>query len=98
MGFNRYMAKTKITNQQVRIRRTPRFLPFLITGAVIGAIIGTVLGLSIPEEQRTAEPVITYLIAYLGGIGVVAGIVAALIVDRIGVARAKTVEATKLEQ
>ena len=55
------------------------------------------LGLSIPAEQKTAEPIITYLIAFLGGIGVVAGIVAALVVDRIGVARAKTIEATKLE-
>jgi len=91
------MAKTVLKTQDVKIRRSPKYLPFLITGGVIGAIIGTILGLSIPEEQRTAEPVITYLIAYLGGIGVVAGIVAALVVDRIGVARAKTVEATKLE-
>ena len=52
----------------------------------------------IPAEQKTAEPIITYLIAFLGGLGVVAGIVAALVVDRIGVARAKTIEATKLEQ
>jgi hypothetical protein len=92
------MAKTVMKTQDVKIRRSPKYLPFLITGGVIGAIIGTILGLSIPDEQRTAEPVITYLIAYLGGIGVVAGIVAALVVDRIGVARAKTVEATKLEQ
>jgi hypothetical protein len=91
------MAKTVMKTQDVKIRRSPKYLPFLITGGVIGAIIGTVLGLSIPEEQRTAEPVITYLIAYLGGIGVVAGIVAALVVDRIGAARAKTIEATKLE-
>ena len=91
-------AKTVIKTQQVNIRRSPKFLPFLITGGVIGVILGAGLGLSIPADQRTAEPVITYLIAYGAGIGVVAGIVAALIVDRIGVARAKTLEATKLEQ
>ncbi|MFM1984784.1 MAG: hypothetical protein RL723_1219 [Actinomycetota bacterium] len=91
-------AKTVIKTQQVSIRRSPKFLPFLITGGVIGVILGAGLGLSIPADQRTAEPVITYLIAYGAGIGVVAGIVAALIVDRIGVARAKTLEATKLEQ
>lgn len=91
------MAQTKITNQQVRIRRTPKFLPFLITGAVIGVIIAVILGLSIPADAKTPEPIVTYLIGYLGAIGAVVGIVTAVVVDRIGVARAKTVEATKLE-
>jgi hypothetical protein len=90
------MAKTVINTESVRIRRVPKFLPFLITGGIIGVLTGAGLGLSIPAEQQTAEPVITYLIAYGGGIGVVAGIVAALVIDRIGVARAKTLEATKL--
>jgi hypothetical protein len=61
-------------------------------------IVAAVIGLTIPEQQRTAEPVVTYLIAYIGGIGVVMGIVVALIVDRIGLSKAKTVEATKLKQ
>ena len=91
------MAKTTITNQQVRIRRTPKFLPFLITGAVIGVIVAVILGLSIPADAKTPEPIVTYLIGYLGAIGAVVGIVTAVVADRIGVARAKTVEATKLE-
>lgn len=86
-----------ISSENVTIRRSPKFLPFLITGGVIGVIVAAALGLSIPEAQRTAEPVITYLIAYGAGIGVVAGIVAAVIIDWIGTAKAKTVEATKLE-
>jgi hypothetical protein len=89
--------RTVASTQQVKIRRSPKYLPFLITGGVIGVIVGAVLGLSIPAAQQTAEPIITYLIAFIGGLGVVAGIVAAIVVDRIGVARAKTVEATKLE-
>ena len=92
------MAKSTIKTEKVTIRRSPKFLPFLITGGVIGLIIGAGFSISIPEEQRTAEPVITYLIAYGTGIGVAAGIVAALIVDRVGAAKAKTLEATKLEQ
>ncbi|MEY3677784.1 MAG: hypothetical protein RL351_1011, partial [Actinomycetota bacterium] len=32
------MAKTTIKTQQVKIRRSPKFLPFLVTGAVIGVI------------------------------------------------------------
>lgn len=85
------------STEKVSIRRSPKYLAFLITGGVIGVLVAVILGLSIPADQRSAEPVVTYLIAYLGGIGVVVGIVLALVVDRIGVARAKTLEATKLK-
>ena len=92
------MAKSVIKTQQVKIRRSPKFLPFLVTGAVVGVIVAVILGLSIPADQRTEAPVVTYLIGYLGALGAAAGIIIAVIVDRIGVARAKTLEATKLEQ
>lgn len=90
--------KETVSTAQVRIRKAPRFLPFMLTFGLVGAIIGAGLGLSIPADQRTAEPIVTYLIAYLGGIGVVLGIVTTLILDRIGLAKAKRVEATKIEQ
>lgn len=90
--------KTTIKTQQVKIRRSPKYLPFLVTGAVIGVIVAVILGLSIPTEQRTEAPVITYLIGYLGALGAALGIVTAVVVDRVGVAKAKTLEATKLEQ
>ena len=89
--------KQTLKTEQVRIRRTPKFLPFLITGAVIGVVIAVILGLVIPADSKTAEPIVTYLIGYLGALGAALGIVAAVVADRIGVARAKTVEATKLE-
>ena len=92
------MTNPSSQTEKVTVRRSPKYLTFIITGAVIGVIVAGVIGLMIPEQQRTAEPVVTYLIAYIGGIGVVFGIVAALIVDRIGLAKAKTVEATKLKQ
>jgi hypothetical protein len=92
------MTNPSSQTEKVTVRRSPKYLTFIITGAVIGVIVAGVIGLMIPEQQRTAEPVVTYLIAYIGGIGVVLGIVAALIVDRIGLAKAKTVEATKLKQ
>ena len=92
------MTNPSSQTEKVTVRRSPKYLTFIITGAVIGVIVAGVIGLTIPEQQRTAEPVVTYLIAYIGGIGVVLGIVVALIVDRIGLAKAKTVEATKLKQ
>lgn len=83
-------------NEKVSIRRSPKYLAFVITGAMLGVIVALILGLSIPEDQRTAEPIITYLIAYLAAGGAVFGIVLSVVLDRIGLAKAKTAEATKL--
>jgi len=91
------MAKTTTKTEQVKIRRSPKYLTFLIAGATLGIIVALILGLSIPEEQRTAKPLVTFMVAFLGGAGAALGIIIAVILDRIFVARAKSVEATKLE-
>lgn len=89
------MAKTMKT-ESVSIRRSPKYLPFLITGGVLGVTVAVILNFMIPADSRTNEPVVTYLIAYLGGLGAALGIILATVLDRIGRARAKTLEATKL--
>jgi membrane associated rhomboid family serine protease len=91
------MAENKSRVEQVRIRRTPKYLPFLLTGGILGVITALIVGASIPADQRTAEPIVTYLVAYFGAIGAVLGIVSALVADRISASRSKTLEATKLE-
>lgn len=91
------MAQKILKTETVSIRRSPKYLQFLIVGAVLGIIVALILGLSIPEEQRTAKPVITFVVAYLGGAGAALGITVAVILDRIFVARAKRLDATKLE-
>ncbi|MEY4993158.1 MAG: hypothetical protein RIS82_280 [Actinomycetota bacterium] len=98
MAENTENSPRKIAKiEQVSIRRTPKYLQFLLTGGILGIIIALIVGASIPESQRTAEPLVTYLVAFFAAIGVGAGIVAALIVDRIFATRSKTLEATKLE-
>lgn len=89
--------KIVMSTETVRIRKTPRFLPFLLTGGILGIIAALVVGLTIPEEQKTGEPIVTLLVAFFAGIGMSLGIVLTIILDRIGIARAKTLEATKLE-
>lgn len=90
-------AKTTISNEQVKIRRTPKFLEFILTGAGLGVVIALIVGFSIPEQQRTAEPIITYLVAYFAGFGAAAGIILAITLDWIFSKQAKQLEATKLE-
>jgi ABC-type branched-subunit amino acid transport system permease subunit len=91
------MAKTTSKTEQVKIRRSPKYLTFLISGAILGIIVALILGFSIPSESRTAKPLVTFMVAFLGGGGAALGIIIAVILDRIFVARAKSVEATKLE-
>ena len=64
------MANQTSKTESVKIRRAPKFLPFLLTGGILGIIVALIVGLAIPAEQRTAQPIITYLLAYFAGIGV----------------------------
>ncbi|WP_296632293.1 hypothetical protein [Rhodoluna sp.] len=89
--------KTTIKTEDVRIRRSPKYLQFLLTGGVVGFVLALIVGFSIPEEQRTAEPIITYLIAYFAGGGAALALTLGVVLDRIFLARAKTAKATKLE-
>ena len=91
------MAKTTLKTEQVSIRRSPKFFPFLLTGGIIGLILAFILNAGISPEARTAAPILGYLVAFLAAIGAGAGVTIAVILDRIGTARAKTLEATKLE-
>jgi hypothetical protein len=90
-------TKSSAPTQDVRIRRAPKYLPFLLLGGVIGFIVALIIGFSIPADQLTAQPIQGYLVVFLTGIGVGLGIVTALIIDRISSARAKVATATKLK-
>ena len=93
-------AKTptlKESATEVQIRRAPKYLPFMITGAAAGVILAVILNTLIPDEQRTGQPILGYLIVFLGALGFALGIVSALVFDRVFRARAQTLEATKLE-
>ena len=91
------MAKTTLKTEQVTIRRSPKYLQFLLTGGVLGIIAAFILNASIAAANRTAAPILGYLMLMLAALGVAVGVSAAVIIDRITAARAKTLEATKLE-
>ena len=91
------MAKTKEQRVDVSIRRSPKYLSFIIIGAVLGIVTAFILNAVVPDDQRSAEPVLGYLVAFLAGVGAAVGIIAALVLDRIFAARAKVAKATKLE-
>lgn len=84
-----------MAKEKVQIRKAPKFLPFLILFAVIGVIIALILNASVSDADRTAQPVLGVLMAYLAGIGGAFGLVFALVLDFISRKRSKTVEAER---
>ena len=81
--------------EKVQIRKAPKFLPFLILFAVVGIIVALILNSFISEADRTAQPILGYLIAWLAGIGAAFGLMFALVLDFISRKRSKTLEATR---
>jgi uncharacterized membrane protein len=84
-----------MAKEKVQIRKAPKFLPFLILFAVIGVIVALVLNASVSDADRTAQPVLGVLMAYLAGIGGAFGLILALVLDFISSKRSKTVEAER---
>lgn len=81
--------------EKVQIRKAPKFLPFLILFAAVGVVVALILNSFISDADRTAQPILGYLIAYLAGIGAAFGLVVALVLDFISRKRSKTLEATR---
>lgn len=81
--------------EKVRIRKAPKFLPFMILFGVVGFVVALILNATIPESARTGQPILGYLIGYLVILGALLGLIVALIWDNISRRKAKTIEATR---
>lgn len=84
-----------MAKENVRIRKAPKFLPFLILFAIVGVVVAIILNLFISDADRTTAPILGYLIAVLGGLGGVFGLLVALVLDFISGKRSKTLEAER---
>lgn len=84
------MAKVK-----VQIRKAPKFLPFLILFALIGIVSALIMNTFVSEADRTAQPILGYLVATLGSIGAAFGLLVALFLDYISRKRSKTLDAER---
>jgi hypothetical protein len=83
------MAKNK--TQELSIRRAPKYLTFIILGAVVGIIAGFIL--NAVSEQSTGAPILGYLVVFCSGLGVGLGVIVALVLDRVLRRKTKVVKA-----
>ncbi|ANF31766.1 hypothetical protein A0130_08860 [Leifsonia xyli] len=87
-----------VTPAEVRVRRSPRYFRFMITGAVLFAIVALILTFSFPENPTYDRgSVFGFLLAICVTIGVALGAVVALILDRTTARRARSVQADRID-
>jgi hypothetical protein len=87
-----------VTSAQVRVRRSPRYFRFMITGAVLFGIVALILTYSFPENPTYDRgSVFGFLLAICATIGVALGAVVALVLDRSTARRAHTVQADRID-
>ncbi|MEY2676279.1 MAG: hypothetical protein RIT51_109 [Actinomycetota bacterium] len=83
------MAKNK--TEDLQIRRAPKYLAFIILGAVLGFI--TALILNSVATGTTKASITGYLIVFCTGLGIGVGVIAALVIDRVLRSKSKVVKA-----
>jgi uncharacterized membrane protein HdeD (DUF308 family) len=89
------------TTEQVTVRRSPKYLAFMIAGIIVGIIAAMVLTFSLPNDSEfTLTQIFGFMLLITGTLGGTLGLVFALIVDRyysrhVAQATAEHIEVTK---
>ena len=86
-----------VTENSVRVQRSPRYFRFMLAGAILFAIIALILTFAFPANPTYDRgAVFGFLLAVGVAFGVTIGAVVALLVDRSSIRRARTVVADRL--
>ena len=79
MGGRRLVRVSR--DQPARVRR-PRYVPFLVTGAIVGLVATVLLALSAGEAVDSTRRLMLYLGILLGGLGTLVGGAVAVWLER----------------
>jgi len=87
------MSKDK--TETAKIRRAPKFIPFMLTGVLLGGIVAIILSLSITTQDGKTAGFLTQLLVYCLGLGAGLGALAAVIFDAVTTHKSKDVQVSK---
>lgn len=87
------MSKDK--TETVKIRRAPKFIPFMLTGVLLGGVVALALTLLITTQEGKTAGFITQILVYCLGLGGGVGLVAAVIFDAVTARKLKDVQVSK---
>ncbi|GLB69363.1 hypothetical protein [Arthrobacter mangrovi] len=84
--------------REVSVRRAPKFAPFMGAGIVLGIIVAAVSAYTGPESAEfTRGATFGFLAVLFGIVGMLAGALVVLVVDRISVRRSRKMLAVETE-
>ena len=73
----------KVTTEQVVVRRSPKFLTFMIVGIILGIIAALIITFAIPNTSEfSLTQIFGFMLLITGTIGGTLGLIFALIFDR----------------
>lgn len=88
--------ETPAERREVTVRRAPKYVPFLILGALVGVAVAAAVAYGLPgDESFDRGAVFGFFLVTFGAAGAALGAVVALILDRRSIKRQEhaTVEA-----
>ena len=85
--------------QQMTLRSAPNIWAFVVLGGVLGIVVGILAGvLGAGNPQFTSGTVVLFMVSAFTIVGVGAGAVVALVLERISVSRARAVTTQVVEE
>lgn len=83
--------------RKLNVRRAPKYVPFLIAGALVGVVAAAIFtSMAPPSEQFTTSSIFGFFTVLLLVPGVILGAALALILDKRSLRRSKTLVAQPL--
>ncbi|MBT2553359.1 hypothetical protein [Arthrobacter sp. ISL-5] len=76
--------------REITVRRAPKYVPFLILGGIVGIAAAAVIAYALPgDPSYDRGAVFGFFMVLCGAGGVILGAIAALVLDRLSVKRAR---------
>ncbi|GMA28753.1 potassium transporter Trk [Arenivirga flava] len=92
-------AEEVVGQEQVRVRRAPRYGVFIGLGAFLGFVAAFVLTFAFPEnDEFTVGQIFGFLLLVCLVVGVALGGAAAIVIDAASSRRARAVDAERIER
>ena len=85
--------------RDLNIRRAPKYLPFILFGAVFGVVLGVILYFATSQpDAKDSTSILGLLIVTPAALGAGLGLLVASVLDGRSVAKSRQVQAAKLDE
>jgi hypothetical protein len=87
-----------VASEEIEIRRAPKVLPWMLTGAAIGMLIALLLSLITPPNEELPENFLGLMLIAFGSLGLGLGVAIAIVYDLVSASRAKRAIANRVTE